>query len=99
MHHQGVFRVSGLFVLQGCTTRGCSEFLVCIAGMHHQGVFRVSGSQHEINDMKNAFEKGQFRFARFFVGKTQMLGSRGLTFTHRRVCRMCMKILLEKKHF
>ena len=27
-------------------------------GMHHQGVFRVSGSQHEINDFKNAFEKG-----------------------------------------
>ena len=27
--------------------------------MHHQGVFRVSGSQHEINEFKNAFEKGE----------------------------------------
>ena len=27
-------------------------------GMHHEGVFRVSGLQAEINDMKNAFEKG-----------------------------------------
>lgn len=28
------------------------------AGMHHQGVFRVSGSQHEINEFKNEFERG-----------------------------------------
>jgi hypothetical protein len=27
-------------------------------GMHHQGIFRIPGSQVEINDLKNAFEKG-----------------------------------------
>ena len=30
-----------------------------LPGMHHQGVFRVSGSQHEINEFKNAFERGR----------------------------------------
>lgn len=29
-------------------------------GMHHEGVFRVSGLQAEINDIKNAFEKGMY---------------------------------------
>ena len=35
--------------------------------MHHQGVFRVSGSQHEINEFKDAFERG-----------TALLGYKGL---------------------
>ncbi|KAL3852225.1 hypothetical protein ACJMK2_015896 [Sinanodonta woodiana] len=32
--------------------------VINLYGMHHQGVFRISGSQVEINDMKNSFEKG-----------------------------------------
>lgn len=28
------------------------------AGLHHEGIFRVSGSQVEVNDIKNAFERG-----------------------------------------
>ena len=31
--------------------------------MHHQGIFRIPGSQVEINDMKNAFEKGKLVLA------------------------------------
>ncbi|XP_014678257.1 PREDICTED: SLIT-ROBO Rho GTPase-activating protein 1-like, partial [Priapulus caudatus] len=27
--------------------------------LHHQGIFRVSGSQVEINELKNQFEKGE----------------------------------------
>lgn len=29
------------------------------AGLHHQGIFRVSGSQVEINNFKDAFERGE----------------------------------------
>lgn len=29
--------------------------------LHHQGVFRVSGSQAEINNIKEAFENGNFK--------------------------------------
>ncbi|XP_061543332.1 SLIT-ROBO Rho GTPase-activating protein 2 isoform X3 [Phycodurus eques] len=28
-------------------------------GMQHEGIFRVSGSQVEVNDLKNAFERGE----------------------------------------
>ncbi|XP_077059410.1 SLIT-ROBO Rho GTPase-activating protein 2 isoform X4 [Siphateles boraxobius] len=28
-------------------------------GLHHEGIFRVSGSQVEVNDIKNAFERGE----------------------------------------
>lgn len=28
-------------------------------GLHHQGIFRVSGSQVEINNFKDAFERGE----------------------------------------
>ncbi|GAA6070845.1 SLIT-ROBO Rho GTPase-activating protein 1b, partial [Tachysurus ichikawai] len=27
-------------------------------GLQHQGIFRVSGSQVEVNDIKNSFERG-----------------------------------------
>ena len=33
--------------------------VVNLYGLHHQGIFRVSGSQIEINEFKNAFEKGE----------------------------------------
>lgn len=28
-------------------------------GLQHEGIFRVSGSQVEVNDIKNAFERGE----------------------------------------
>lgn len=28
-------------------------------GLQHQGIFRVSGSQVEVNDIKNSFERGR----------------------------------------
>ncbi|XP_064822832.1 SLIT-ROBO Rho GTPase-activating protein 2-like isoform X2 [Oncorhynchus masou masou] len=28
-------------------------------GLHHEGIFRVSGSQVEVNDIRNAFERGE----------------------------------------
>lgn len=32
--------------------------VINLFGLHHHGIFRVSGSQVEINNMKEAFEKG-----------------------------------------
>ncbi|KAG5275211.1 hypothetical protein AALO_G00144820 [Alosa alosa] len=34
-------------------------------GLHHEGIFRVSGSQVEVNDIKNAFERCTARSCRF----------------------------------
>lgn len=36
----------------------CIRFL-CRHGLQHEGIFRVSGSQVEVNDIKNAFERGE----------------------------------------
>ncbi|OCT94532.1 hypothetical protein XELAEV_18012206mg [Xenopus laevis] len=36
----------------------CIRFL-CRHGLRHVGIFRVSGSQVEVNDIKNAFERGE----------------------------------------
>ena len=56
---QKSFQVLCDFGLSSLSLCEFSELLFLhFEGMHHQGVFRVSGSQHEINDMKNAFEKG-----------------------------------------
>lgn len=30
-----------------------------LIGLQHEGIFRVSGSQVEVNDIKNAFERGK----------------------------------------
>uniref|UniRef100_A0A672N2N9 SLIT-ROBO Rho GTPase-activating protein 2 n=1 Tax=Sinocyclocheilus grahami TaxID=75366 RepID=A0A672N2N9_SINGR len=35
---------------------GSQALLLCL---HHEGIFRVSGSQVEVNDIKNAFERGE----------------------------------------
>uniref|UniRef100_A0A8C9YMA6 SLIT-ROBO Rho GTPase-activating protein 1 n=1 Tax=Sander lucioperca TaxID=283035 RepID=A0A8C9YMA6_SANLU len=35
-----------------------SVFVFVCAGLQHQGIFRVSGSQLEVNDIKNSFERG-----------------------------------------
>uniref|UniRef100_A0A3B3RQ02 SLIT-ROBO Rho GTPase activating protein 2 n=1 Tax=Paramormyrops kingsleyae TaxID=1676925 RepID=A0A3B3RQ02_9TELE len=32
---------------------------VLLLGLQHEGIFRVSGSQVEVNDIKNAFERGE----------------------------------------
>uniref|UniRef100_S4RBM1 SLIT-ROBO Rho GTPase activating protein 1b n=1 Tax=Petromyzon marinus TaxID=7757 RepID=S4RBM1_PETMA len=36
----------------------CVRF-INLYGLQHQGIFRVSGSQVEVNDIKNAFERGE----------------------------------------
>ncbi|KAG8439608.1 hypothetical protein GDO86_005696 [Hymenochirus boettgeri] len=36
----------------------CIRF-INLYGLQHQGIFRVSGSQIEVNDIKNAFERGE----------------------------------------
>ncbi|XP_076369731.1 SLIT-ROBO Rho GTPase-activating protein 1-like isoform X4 [Tachypleus tridentatus] len=38
--------------------RSCIR-IINLYGLHHQGVFRVSGSQVEINNLKDAFERGE----------------------------------------
>ncbi|ELU00651.1 hypothetical protein CAPTEDRAFT_225880 [Capitella teleta] len=48
--------------------RSCIR-IINLYGMHHQGVFRVSGSQHEINDFKNMFEKGDDPLSDVLDGK------------------------------
>lgn len=35
---------------------------VFLSGLQHQGIFRVSGSQVEVNDIKNSFERGSLIF-------------------------------------
>lgn len=35
----------------------CVWLCICV-GLQHEGIFRVSGSQVEVNDIKNAFERG-----------------------------------------
>lgn len=36
-----------------------TSHLCACSGLHHEGIFRVSGSQVEVNDIKNAFERGE----------------------------------------
>uniref|UniRef100_A0AAX7VKC0 SLIT-ROBO Rho GTPase activating protein 2a n=1 Tax=Astatotilapia calliptera TaxID=8154 RepID=A0AAX7VKC0_ASTCA len=36
----------------------CVRLCMCV-GLQHEGIFRVSGSQVEVNDIKNAFERGE----------------------------------------
>ncbi|XP_014277540.1 SLIT-ROBO Rho GTPase-activating protein 1 isoform X1 [Halyomorpha halys] len=38
--------------------RSCIR-IINLYGLHHQGIFRVSGSQVEINNFRDAFEKGE----------------------------------------
>jgi len=38
--------------------RSCIR-VINLYGLHHQGIFRVSGSQLEINNFKESFEKGE----------------------------------------
>ena len=33
--------------------------IINLYGLHHQGIFRVSGSQAEINNFREAFERGE----------------------------------------
>uniref|UniRef100_A0A8C2XK03 SLIT-ROBO Rho GTPase activating protein 2 n=1 Tax=Cyclopterus lumpus TaxID=8103 RepID=A0A8C2XK03_CYCLU len=37
----------------------CVLCIYICAGLQHEGIFRVSGSQVEVNDIKNAFERGE----------------------------------------
>ncbi|XP_078393621.1 SLIT-ROBO Rho GTPase-activating protein 3-like, partial [Cetorhinus maximus] len=36
----------------------CIRF-INLYGLHHEGIFRIPGSQVEVNDIKNAFERGE----------------------------------------
>lgn len=38
--------------------RSCTK-IINLYGMHHQGVFRIPGLQHEINEYKSMFERGE----------------------------------------
>lgn len=33
--------------------------MIIVLGLHHQGIFRVSGSQVEISNFREGFEKGE----------------------------------------
>ena len=33
--------------------------IINLYGLHHQGIFRISGSQVEINNFREAFERGE----------------------------------------
>ena len=37
----------------------CSWWYCILSGLHHQGIFRVSGSQVEINNFRESFERGE----------------------------------------
>uniref|UniRef100_A0A8C2HFL2 SLIT-ROBO Rho GTPase activating protein 2 n=1 Tax=Cyprinus carpio TaxID=7962 RepID=A0A8C2HFL2_CYPCA len=41
-----------------CQSKPVRHFLSILC-LHHEGIFRVSGSQVEVNDIKNAFERGE----------------------------------------
>jgi len=43
------------FNLKTVITGGVTVY--CL-GLHHQGIFRISGSQKDINDFRNQFERG-----------------------------------------
>lgn len=48
-------------LLPGSLQQGCSHCPFCHPiGLQHQGIFRVSGSQVEVNDIKNSFERGNW---------------------------------------
>ena len=38
--------------------RSCIR-IINLYGLHHQGIFRISGSQVEINNFREAFERGE----------------------------------------
>ncbi|KAM9377580.1 SLIT-ROBO Rho GTPase-activating protein 1 isoform 4-T4 [Pholidichthys leucotaenia] len=40
-----------------CVVESCIRY-INLYGLQHQGIFRVSGSQLEVNDIKNSFERG-----------------------------------------
>lgn len=44
----------------------------CLTGLQHEGIFRVSGSQVEVNDIKNAFERGKEDLLRYLGSYCQM---------------------------
>uniref|UniRef100_A0A8C9XR71 SLIT-ROBO Rho GTPase-activating protein 1 n=1 Tax=Sander lucioperca TaxID=283035 RepID=A0A8C9XR71_SANLU len=53
---QFYFTVSASYVI--CEHNLCIRF-ISRHGLQHEGIFRVSGSQVEVNDIKNAFERGE----------------------------------------
>uniref|UniRef100_A0A8C3VD18 SLIT-ROBO Rho GTPase-activating protein 2 n=1 Tax=Catharus ustulatus TaxID=91951 RepID=A0A8C3VD18_CATUS len=46
--------------LHPLNSQPCIRVISCFPpGLQHEGIFRVSGSQVEVNDIKNAFERGE----------------------------------------
>uniref|UniRef100_A0A3B5ATB6 SLIT-ROBO Rho GTPase-activating protein 3-like n=1 Tax=Stegastes partitus TaxID=144197 RepID=A0A3B5ATB6_9TELE len=43
----------------GLFTKNSKLWLVFLSGLQQQGIFRVPGSQVEVNDIKNSFERGE----------------------------------------
>ena len=57
-----VATVAGFFFALNDIKRGINFTPLCVCaylGLQHEGIFRVSGSQVEVNDIKNAFERGK----------------------------------------
>lgn len=56
---------------EGASLSHCSQTSHCFAGLQHEGIFRVSGSQVEVNDIKNAFERGKEDLFRYLGNHDQ----------------------------
>uniref|UniRef100_A0A8C4LJI9 SLIT-ROBO Rho GTPase-activating protein 1 n=1 Tax=Equus asinus asinus TaxID=83772 RepID=A0A8C4LJI9_EQUAS len=54
----GSFRVFDSGQIIPLIVESCIRF-INLYGLQHQGIFRVSGSQVEVNDIKNSFERGE----------------------------------------
>lgn len=52
--------------LMMCEVRWFYRCLCSCIGLQHEGIFRVSGSQVEVNDIKNAFERGKRTIKHYF---------------------------------
>lgn len=55
--HSCIFKQSHILASSNVLFYGHATLLIRI-GLHHQGIFRVSGSQLEINNFRDAFERG-----------------------------------------
>uniref|UniRef100_A0A8C6UG22 SLIT-ROBO Rho GTPase-activating protein 1 n=1 Tax=Neogobius melanostomus TaxID=47308 RepID=A0A8C6UG22_9GOBI len=49
---------SSMFMVTSCKFHSFILNFLSRSGLQHQGIFRVSGSQLEVNDIKNSFERG-----------------------------------------
>lgn len=64
-------------------------------GLQHQGIFRVSGSQVEVNDIKNSFERGNCKSWEKPSFSVERGGIRPLPSVYLRNLSLCIYFLLE----